>query len=137
MSTNTNLHKDTCNEKIISIIEPIECPICFNNIEISDSFFTMTCCNKNVHIECLTIWYSSNSKHAICFMCNQKTDIYETLAINNSNLISLNDNDNNSENSSTVILNHQHNLVLYTIIHCLCCLFITGLVIYVFSIFIM
>lgn len=66
-----------------------ECPICFNNINIDDPYFTLSCCNNNVHINCLELWYEKKQSPSFkCFLCtknnNELKSILNVQKFNNS-----------------------------------------------------
>jgi hypothetical protein len=87
-----------------------ECPICFNNINVNDPFYTMTCCNKNAHIGCLVDWYVNKHTNVICIMCNQKTNIRSELIFTDTTNIPIYSNANTNNTNITTL--SEDNLVI-------------------------
>ena len=127
-----NMNKDE-----IVCLQDIECPICLNEINKSDLFINLTCCNKNIHINCLCNWYenknmSKNRFKQNCFLCTKKLDENVTQIIDNYIYSKkLNENTENyySDNSETntdnvtILTNSVNNLckkiilkIIYTIV---------------------
>ena len=126
-------------ENSISNYDPDnECPICFNNITPNDSFYTMTCCKKNAHIDCIMQWYKKQTTSFKCFICNQNNTIQNDLLLNCdndlSNITTLS-HDNlviTIENNRTLIDNNvtHSNLISRSILCKIAttCIFISGII---------
>ena len=59
-----------CDNVIINIID--ECPICFNELLITDAILKPECCNNSTHLKCLIEWYTKNPENSVCFICQQE-----------------------------------------------------------------
>ena len=86
-----------------------ECLICFNNIQVDTcEYILLECCNKQVHIDCLSSWIKScDNMHKLnCPYCRQKSllcnDIYNSLTIQN---ISHNIDVSNEDTNNLAIIN--------------------------------
>jgi len=84
----------------------MECIICFNDVSYND-YIQMECCNQLVHINCLTIWISSNivknTEITKCFYCRSSSELIENIMhdtniVQNNHLLLENISDNTNIN---------------------------------------
>ena len=101
----------------------MECIICLNDLSTND-FYTLTCCNNDIHIHCLHNWINSNITNkniSKCFICSQDNDIIKDITSFNytTQIVIHLDNDYNSllldnESNESHINNHsRNNLIIF------------------------
>lgn len=59
--------------------EAIECPICFNEINMNEGIIIVECCNNPVHLKCIINWYEKNNKSEVCFICQQVNEFSKNI----------------------------------------------------------
>lgn len=60
-----------------------ECPICLENLDISDNIILTTdCCNQETHLLCITNWIKNpyNKNNLLCPICRQKSELLGDIA---------------------------------------------------------
>ena len=60
----------------------MECPICFDEINIDEGFIIPECCNNPVHLKCIINWYKKNNNSNICFICQQVNNFSKDIHLN-------------------------------------------------------
>jgi len=124
VTININIYED---ETIC--LEDVECPICLNEINKTELFINLTCCNKNIHINCLCNWYknkneSKNKFKQNCFLCTKKLDENVTQIIDsyiynkeqNKNIENYTSDNSESNVENITIINNSINNLYNTII---------------------
>ena len=83
----------------------MECPICFDNINLGDALLILDCCGKKVHIKCIVDWYTKYPNNRTCFICNQTNNFCKDLVYDSrsSEINNENSSVNNSVDNSSVI----------------------------------
>lgn len=60
-----------------------ECPICLENLDLSDNIILTTdCCFKDTHFTCIRNWikYPNNKNHLLCPLCRQSSELLRDIA---------------------------------------------------------
>ena len=56
----------------------IECPICFEEIDLElGNFIELECCKNIGHIKCLENWIQYNKSPGICYYCQQNNNYFK------------------------------------------------------------
>ena len=59
--------------------EEEECPICLVIMNEEEGILIMDCCGKKVHLACIVTWYTEQSTHQTCFLCNQTNKFCQSI----------------------------------------------------------
>ena len=60
-----------------------ECPICLENLDLSDNIILTTdCCFKETHLSCIRNWIKNpnNKNHLLCPLCRQSSELLRDIA---------------------------------------------------------